>query len=162
MLGHPASSQTVCRPSRRTRDFSSVYSGPVRSRVLIHAGLRSMGTSLLRTSRRRSLRALGPTGAPEGDTAVSLTATRYSAAVPTPSGSGRVLGVERLLAAVGQRRAALAHRAVHGVRGVAGRRLAARALGRTGRTGRRGAQRGVTRAGRSLTGRVRPVLRAFP
>ena len=40
MLGQPASSQTVCRPSRRTSDFSWVYSGPVLSRVLIHSGLR--------------------------------------------------------------------------------------------------------------------------
>ena len=59
MLGQPASSQTVCRPSRRTSDFSSVYSGPVFSRVLIHSGLRSIGTWLLRTSRRRSLRPAG-------------------------------------------------------------------------------------------------------
>src|SRR5829696_8506736 len=65
MLGQPASSQTVCRPSRRTSDFSSVYSGPVLSRVLIHSGLRSIGTWLLRTSRRRSLRPDGSIGAPE-------------------------------------------------------------------------------------------------
>src|SRR5918998_6534998 len=65
MLGQPASSQTVCRPSRRTSDFSSVYSGPVLSRVLIHWGLRSIGTWLLRTSRRSSLR-------PEGDAGVSV------------------------------------------------------------------------------------------
>src|SRR3712207_1261205 len=62
MLGHPASSQTVCRPSRRTSDFSSVYSGPVFSRVLIHSGLRSIGTWLLRTSRRSSLRPEGARG----------------------------------------------------------------------------------------------------
>src|SRR3954466_13996862 len=61
MLGQPASSQTVCRPSRRTSDFSSVYSGPVLSRVLIHSGLRSMGTWLLRTSSRNSLRPEGST-----------------------------------------------------------------------------------------------------
>src|SRR6476469_24617 len=65
MLGQPAASQTVCRPSRRTRDLSSVYSGPVFSRVLIHSGLRSMGTWLLRTSRRRSLRPAGSSGEPE-------------------------------------------------------------------------------------------------
>src|SRR3954466_9886196 len=59
MLGHPASSQTVCRPSRRTSDFSSVYSGPVFSFVLIHSGLRSMGVWLLRTSRRSILRPAG-------------------------------------------------------------------------------------------------------
>src|SRR3954468_4693820 len=62
MLGQPASSQTVCSPSRRTSDFSSVYSGPVFSRVLIHSGLRSIGTWLLRTSSRSSLR---PDGAIE-------------------------------------------------------------------------------------------------
>src|SRR6476620_2642207 len=74
MLGHPASSQTVCRPSRRTSDFSSVNSGPVLSRVLIHSGLRSMGTWLLRTSRRRSLRPAGSSGEPEecAGAAVSL------------------------------------------------------------------------------------------
>src|SRR3954454_7171435 len=65
MLGHPASSQTVCRPSRRTSDLSSVYSGPVFSRVLIHSGLRSIGTWLLRTSRRRSLRPAGSIRDPE-------------------------------------------------------------------------------------------------
>src|ERR671932_2561047 len=62
MLGQPASSQTVCRPSRRTSEFSSVYSGPVFSRVLIHSGLRSIGTWLLRTSRRSSLRPEGARG----------------------------------------------------------------------------------------------------
>src|SRR3954451_14912559 len=61
MLGQPASSHTVCRPSRRTSDLSSVYSGPVRSRVLIHSGLRSIGTWLLRTSSRSSLRPEGAT-----------------------------------------------------------------------------------------------------
>src|SRR5215211_6188806 len=64
MLGQPASSQTVCSPSRRTSDFSSVYSGPVFSRVLIHSGLRSIGTWLLRTSRRSSLRPAGSSGDP--------------------------------------------------------------------------------------------------
>src|ERR1700712_4371596 len=64
MLGQPASSQTVCRPSRRTSDFSSVYSGPVLSLVLIHSGLRSIGTWLLRTSRRSSLRPAGSSGDP--------------------------------------------------------------------------------------------------
>src|SRR5829696_6609453 len=64
MLGQPAASHTVCRPSRRTSDFSSVYSGPVFSRVLIHSGLRSIGTWLLRTSRRRSLRPAGSSGDP--------------------------------------------------------------------------------------------------
>src|SRR4051794_3881683 len=64
MLGQPASSQTVCSPSRRTSDLSSVYAGPVLSRVLIHSGLRSIGTWALRTSRRRSLRPPGPIGEP--------------------------------------------------------------------------------------------------
>src|SRR3712207_5299528 len=59
MLGQPASSQTVCRPSRRTSDLSSVYSGPVFRRVLIQSGLRSIGPWLLRTSRRSSLRPEG-------------------------------------------------------------------------------------------------------
>src|SRR5689334_12814521 len=65
MFGHPASSQTVCSPSRRTSDLSAVYSGPVLSRVLIHSGLRSIGTWLLRTSSRSSLRPAGPIGEPE-------------------------------------------------------------------------------------------------
>src|SRR6476469_1585735 len=74
MLGQPAASQTVCRPSRRTSDFSSVYSGPVFRRVLIQSGLRSIGTWLLRTSRRSSLRPAGSSGDPEecAGAAVSL------------------------------------------------------------------------------------------
>src|SRR4051794_38110458 len=64
MLGQPASSQTVCRPSRLTRLLSSLYSGPMTARVLIHSGLRSIGVWLLRTSRRSSLR-------PSGDTVMS-------------------------------------------------------------------------------------------
>src|SRR4051794_21287188 len=59
MLGHPASSQTVCRPSRRTRLFSSVYSGPIRARVLIHDGFRSIGVWELRTSSRSIRRPSG-------------------------------------------------------------------------------------------------------
>src|SRR5918995_2051621 len=59
MLGQPASSHTVCSPPERTSDLSSVYCGPVRALVLIHGGLRSIGVSLLRTSRRRSLRPSG-------------------------------------------------------------------------------------------------------
>src|SRR4051794_15731554 len=61
MLGQPASSQTVCRPSRLTRSLSSVNSGPVRSRVLIQDGLRSIGVWAFLTSRRRSLRPSGAT-----------------------------------------------------------------------------------------------------
>src|SRR6202011_1309562 len=64
MLGQPASSQTVCKPSRLTRLFSSVYAGRVRSRVLIHGGLRSMGVWLLRASRRSSLRPSGASTTP--------------------------------------------------------------------------------------------------
>src|ERR1022692_3380456 len=59
MLGQAASSQTVCRPSRLTSCLSSVYCGPVRSRVLIHGGLRSIGVWLLRASIRSSLRSPG-------------------------------------------------------------------------------------------------------
>src|SRR4051812_32218004 len=80
MLGQPASSQTVCRPSRRTSDFSPVYSGPVRSRVLIHSGLRSIGTWLLRTSRRSSLRPAGSTLVPAGG--VGTAGSLMSATVP--------------------------------------------------------------------------------
>src|SRR6478735_7257811 len=61
VLGQPASSHTVCRPSRRTRPLSSVYSGPILARVLIHGGLRSMGVSAFRTSRRSSFRPSGTT-----------------------------------------------------------------------------------------------------
>jgi hypothetical protein len=59
MLGQPASSQTVCRPPERTSALSSVYCGPVRARVRIHDGLRSIGVALLRTSSRSSLRPFG-------------------------------------------------------------------------------------------------------
>src|SRR5918994_4341170 len=59
MLGQPASSHTVCRPSRFTRLLSSVYSGPIFALILIHGGLRSIGVSALRTSRRSSLRPSG-------------------------------------------------------------------------------------------------------
>src|ERR1700760_890759 len=66
MLGQPASSQTVCSPPARTSAFSSVYCGPVRARVRIHGGLRSMGVSALRTSRRSSLRPSGAIVTPTG------------------------------------------------------------------------------------------------
>src|SRR3954465_1926889 len=56
MLGQPASSQTVCSPSRFTSALSSVYSGPISARVLIHDGFFSMGVCALRTSRRNILR----------------------------------------------------------------------------------------------------------
>src|SRR3954447_16430625 len=90
MFGQPASSQTVCRPSRRTRDFSSVYSGPVFSRVLIHSGLRSIGTWLLRTSRRRSLRPAGSIRAPEDGVgaAVSLMIPTVPAHADAPGARG--------------------------------------------------------------------------
>src|SRR5688500_4359490 len=87
MLGQPASSQTVCRPSRRTSDFSSVYSGPVFSRVLIHSGLRSIGTWLLRTSRRSSLRPAGSIGEPDecAGAAVSLMISTVPADIDAPA-----------------------------------------------------------------------------
>ena len=66
MFGQPASSQTVCRPSLRTRVFSSVYDGPVRSLVLIHGGFRSIGTWLLRASRRSMRRPSGASTTPPG------------------------------------------------------------------------------------------------
>src|SRR3954449_1916971 len=56
MLGQPASSHTVCRPSRRTSSFKPVYDGPVRSRVLIHDGFRSIAVSELRASMRNKRR----------------------------------------------------------------------------------------------------------
>src|SRR5687768_6539958 len=83
MLGQPASSHTVCRPSRRTSDFSWVYSGPVLSRVLIHSGLRSIGTWLLRTSRRRSFRPAGSRGEP-----VAGVGTTGSLMISTVPGDG--------------------------------------------------------------------------
>src|SRR3954468_15019972 len=95
MLGQPAASQTVCRPSRRTSDFSSVYSGPVLRRVLIHSGLRSIGTWLLRTSRRRSLRPAGSSGDPEecAGAAVSLMISTVPPTDDAPAAcSGGVLG----------------------------------------------------------------------
>src|SRR5674536_400451 len=59
MLGQPASSHTVCSPSRRTRDFSSVNSGPIRARVRIHSGFFSIGVAELRASRRSNRRPSG-------------------------------------------------------------------------------------------------------
>src|SRR6476661_167701 len=90
MLGQPAASQTVCSPSRRTSDFSSVYSGPVFRRVLIHSGLRSIGTWLLRTSRRRSLRPAGSSGEPEecAGAAVSLMISTVLADADAPVARG--------------------------------------------------------------------------
>src|SRR3954454_21522635 len=67
MLGQAASSQTVCRPSRRTRPLSSVYSGPITALVLIQDGLRSIGVWALRTSRRSILRPSGTTGVSDKD-----------------------------------------------------------------------------------------------
>ena len=54
MFGHPASWQTVCKPSFLTMSLMRVYSGPVLSLVLIHSGFFSIGTSALRASMRRS------------------------------------------------------------------------------------------------------------
>ena len=72
MLGQPASSHTVCRPSRRTRDFSSVYSGPILARVLIHEGLRSIGVCALRTSSRWPVSRPLNCGAPQRPPTVAL------------------------------------------------------------------------------------------
>src|SRR3954467_10992234 len=63
MLGQPASSHTVCSPSLRTSCLSSVNSGPNLARVLIQAGLRSIGVRALRASMRSSLRPSGDTWA---------------------------------------------------------------------------------------------------
>src|SRR5262245_30287747 len=71
MLGQPAASQTVCRPSRRTRPVSSRNAGPIVARVRIQGGLRSIGVLLLRTSRRSSLRS--PGSVPEGTTLTDVT-----------------------------------------------------------------------------------------
>src|SRR5215207_7248378 len=118
MLGQPASSQTVCRPSRRTRDFSSVYSGPVLRRVLIHSGLRSMGTWLLRTSRRSSLRPAGSSGDPvagvgttvslmistvPADDAAPASASEAGADVPTFGRSAPVVDGRWVVRALGVR-----------------------------------------------------------
>src|SRR3954465_1874037 len=59
MFGQPASSQTVCSPSRFTSDLSSVYSGPISARVLIQDGFFSIGVCALRTSSRSILRPSG-------------------------------------------------------------------------------------------------------
>ena len=88
MLGQPASWHTVCRPSRFTRPCSSVYSGPIFARVLIHSGLRSIGVSALRTSSRSSLR-------PSGEALLGgacVTRPAY-AATPVVADSTRALAV---------------------------------------------------------------------
>src|SRR3954451_11599028 len=106
MLGQPASSQTVCSPSRRTSDFSSVYSGPVRSRVLIQSGLRSIGTWLLRTSRRSILRPAGSTRDP-ADALVSAVSLLISTVLPVgtrPGHTGAPLIPPRALPAPDARR----------------------------------------------------------
>src|SRR4051812_36553621 len=59
MLGQPASSQTVCSPSRLTRPLSSRNSGPILAFVLIQDGFFSIGVWLLRTSSRSSFRPSG-------------------------------------------------------------------------------------------------------
>src|SRR5690349_15283893 len=61
MLGQPASSQTVCRPSDFTSALSDMYSGPITARVLIHDGFFSIGVCALRTSRRSIFRPSGVT-----------------------------------------------------------------------------------------------------
>src|SRR5215213_9961163 len=70
MLGQPASWHTVCSPSDFTRLCRAVYCGPMRARVLIHSGLRSIGVSALRTSRRSSFL---PSGTGEGVTSTHIT-----------------------------------------------------------------------------------------
>src|SRR4051812_11793809 len=134
MLGQPASSQTVCSPSRRTSDFSSVYSGPVLSRVLIHSGLRSIGTWLLRTSRRRSLRPPGPIGEPGSvvGAAVSVMISTVPRADDGPGTSGcrsrgravpRSGGVRRRLGLAGAARGGTRGVVLPGVLGVGRGRL---------------------------------------
>ena len=56
MFGHPASWQTVWSPWSFTSECSCWYYGPIFAVILIHGGFRSIGVSLLRTSRRSSLR----------------------------------------------------------------------------------------------------------
>src|SRR5689334_11741516 len=161
MLGQPASSHTVCSPSRRTSDLSSVYSGPVLSRVLIHSGLRSMGTWLLRTSRRSSLRPAGSIRAAGAgvDAAVSVmiptvrpapcpAGTAIPAGTTIPAGtrqsSALALG---LLPAVGQRRAGLTEGGALVVGGVGDRVDAAGLLAGSGRALGRAAGGRVERGG---------------
>ncbi len=83
MLGQPAASHTVCRPSRFTSDLSSVYSGPIVARVLIQDGFFSIGVSALRTSSRSSLRPSGAIVTPSrvrrrAQPARSTSASRFS------------------------------------------------------------------------------------
>ena len=59
IFGQAASWQTVCKPSLFTSVRRRVYSGPILARVLIHSGLRSIGTSELRASTRSNLRPSG-------------------------------------------------------------------------------------------------------
>src|SRR4051794_38916880 len=157
MLGQPASSQTVCSPSRRTSDFSSVYSGPVFSLVLIHSGLRSIGVWLFRTSRRSSLRPAGsmlcavpgvltaaslmastllpPAGAPRAPTNTGAQPDRLGPRVGVVrDGSARAVlvgpgapGRDRLTGGAGGLRATLRRRRGHG-----SVRVVVRAAGRLG------------------------------
>ena len=59
IFGHAASWHTVCKPSDLTNERRRVYSGPIFARVLIHSGLRSIGTRALRASMRIILRPSG-------------------------------------------------------------------------------------------------------
>ena len=59
IFGQAASWQTVCKPSLATSERRAVYSGPMFARVLIHSGLRSMGTAALRASIRSNGRPSG-------------------------------------------------------------------------------------------------------
>src|ERR671916_3159742 len=162
MLGQPASSHTVCRPSRRTNDLSSVYSGPVLSRVLIHSGLRSIGTWLLRTSSRSSLR-------PEGDAGVSVEGVGATVSLmidhgPPGNGNARLDRGGRCCSGGGSRsarRVALVVR-VGAQTGGTGLRLVVR-RGRGGVQGRvvRTRRRGVGSAGAGALGGDR-LLRPRP
>ena len=82
MFGQPASWQTVCRPSRLTSSCSSVYCGPIRARVLIHSGFRSIGVAALRTSNRNNLRPSGAGAAGAGAAAVAGAADAASGRAP--------------------------------------------------------------------------------
>src|SRR5690349_16525463 len=98
MLGQPASWQTVWSPSDFTRLCRCLYSGPILARVLIHSGLRSIGVSELRTSRRSSLR-------PSGTTCVTSAnctpgAERSLRHVAAPEGEHRGAGHDHERAAV--------------------------------------------------------------
>src|SRR6478735_5474742 len=59
MLGQPASSHTVWRPSFLTRFLSWTNSGPIWTLALIHSGFRSTGVAAFRCSMRSIFRPSG-------------------------------------------------------------------------------------------------------